>query len=183
MVTLLTQYGGSPALPDDLSHAVPPPAWESNIPGPAELRVILAAHGSPLEDRTPIPRDVYQRMMFRLVQPGIVVEALEALPAGAIAVEPQSLNDATESRAGSCTLVEPDGPDPFVVFGSAGGSTVLAEATGNIRIRLALYRPFPRGAFQEIALSGISAITLPDIGEPWLVRLDVRQPTGVCALL
>lgn len=122
------------------------------------------------------------RRQSRLVQPKIVVEAIKGLPPGALAVVPQSLHDATGTWSGSCTLVEPDGVDPYVVFESGGSSTVLAEGTGSIRIRLALNHPFPAGEFREVALNGVSAITLPDIGETWLVRLDVPHPTGVCVV-
>jgi hypothetical protein len=179
VVSILLRYGGSPAIPDNLDRAVPLPAWEANIPGPAQLRTILSKYGWPATGS--VPPDTYQRMLFAVSQPGLVVSNDASPPSRLEPVEPVSTGGVKIGIAAGCLNLEAVNPDPYVEFDAPAGARLVAMADppGQSRLLIALGGPFTPSAGIPVPL-GLrpTSITLPDLDtdELWAARLQL--PVG-----
>ncbi|MEA2623816.1 MAG: hypothetical protein QOH61_2726 [Chloroflexota bacterium] len=182
-VTVLTTYGGSPAIPADRRLATQS-GFLQNIPAPDRLREIIAALGSPLDDvlvpgTTPVPQDVMDRVLFSLVGGSLQISAAPGgVPAGATAPAVRSSSGVAVEPDGSCLRLIPTGPDPHVVTVVTAGSSLYARAerAGGAQLFLSTAGTFTElaSARFDLAAGSVFRMTLPDLGSgfQWFARFD-----------
>lgn len=172
-VTVLTRFGGSPAVPID--RRIHP------IPGPAKLNQVFAQYGSLLSDAlapAPAPSDaLLDAALFEAVQPDLEITTAD-VPAG---TEPPLLTQADDAAAivqEGCLLITPSGEAPTISGQVDGGRSLYLESSvsGTARLLLSYFTaPSPATAL-EVPLAAGSAVVvaMPDLAtnNPWNFRFD-----------
>jgi len=187
---LMTEYGGSPAIPDDRAM------WATGayIPRPDRLREILARYGSPLHDslvprNRAIPDAALDTVLFRLVAHALEIGPAGTLPPSPVALSVEAAVNVAVQPSGGCVVLRPTAPDPQLYLVAPGGSALFAraDAAGAAQVFLS-----GRGTYTEEAskrlpanLGAVTRIGLPDLGDDstWLVRFDPSDDgaTRLCA--
>ena len=193
---LTLQYGGSPALPDDVNPGgTDPPPGLMVVASPAQLRQVVADYGSPVTDaisgRHPIPDAASDGVLFQIVKDYLVISPASALPVERSTISlAGSANVATTQQDG-CLSMTATGGAPQIVVSVAGGKTLYVESTssGDAEVYISQHGAFaenfqmnyyqmPGSKVFAVSAGQATSITLPDLGPSapvWLVRLDPPQ--------
>ena len=173
-VTVLTRFGGSPAVPAD--RGLYP------IPGSARLGQIFASYGSPmsdaLADAPPPSGAALDRVLLRLVADEVVIQQAAA-PASSRPPTPEAGRDVVTEADDECLSATPIGEQPQVTMSIPGGEALDFEpsVSGTVRVSLAVYGEFQADASvaADVSAGRVYRLGLPDLGSnaSWSVRLDL----------
>jgi len=183
-ITVLTRFGGTPAIPGDRVAAVPAGSFLWTLPSPDRLREIIAQLGLPLDDvmvpGAPIvPDSVTQQVLLDYVMPTFVVAPADAIPADTTPPAIRAAAGATLTQDGGCASIAATGHDRQVVLDLAGGATlyVLPAAAGTAQVALSTDGTFTDRATRAVTLTAgqPASVTIPDVGPDvtWQVRLQL----------
>ena len=190
-VAALLKYGGSTAIPADLSIVGGADLQIEGLPTPGRLADLVARYGSPLDDplsgTMSVPPEMEERALLWLVDPGFRVDPADGLPDGLGLPELTDESDVTTAEEGSCARVTPSGVAPSVTVRVPSGAVLHVVADGGGRLGAALSRSgtFPDADTRTLDLpaGGAAAVLTPNLedGSPWLVRLTL--PDGGSSLV
>jgi hypothetical protein len=185
-ITVLSTYGGTPALPWDEPPKPVSDIFLEALPSPHRLSDLMARYGSPLADSLvptpPIQREVFERVLFQLVGGSASQEQTAGVPPGSVAptlVEQQGLQ--VESGATCLVARSPDAAGSLIVSG-AGGSLIAIkpDVSREARLYLSSSGVFPDGSYLGLSLasSGYTVVELPDVGPSVTWRARIGVPLG-----
>jgi hypothetical protein len=182
-IAILTQYGGSPALPGDRRAVPPEGSYLDLLPAPDRLREIVERYGDPSAGQA-VPADVTERVLLGYVGAGFQVTPMDALPQGVTA--PAVVGDTTGTGidADGCLAVGAgSGPSPVTVT-APGGSRLIVDAAAPLGIDAAVSAD---GTSSEPLVRSLEprpaapvALTLPDLDAawPWTIELTPGSAGG-----
>jgi hypothetical protein len=189
--TLLTEYGGSPAIPSDQGFRYGPagrlipstPGGLAWIPGPEGFAALVERYGSPLEDPLAprgdaVPDGTFDELFVETVEGSLVVGPGE-LPTSVEPVAVETSKDVTTGEVSACLVVEATGQDPQVEVAAPSGASFAAWSTldGTAEVAISL-----RGTYEspgpefELLEGEVTRIDLPDLGDDASLRARFIPP-------
>lgn len=195
LVSLQLQYGGSPAIPENVSMGGPGlPHGLLAAGSPQGARDVVNWFGSPLTDALygtmPISNAALDGVLFQIVQHDIQVRDVgKAPPSGGVAVQvDHALNATLTPGAGGCVTAAPTAAGAQLFLAVSGGRELVLQpqAGGTARLFLTRHGTFPdlfemnydvMPDYVQVPLTAgvATSASIPDIGDPvpWQARLDL----------